>query len=153
MIVDNIQNAHKYIVANPALRAAFEVLKRMTEGTEAGRYEIDARNYVNVFSYESNPRENEVFEDHRVYADIHFIILGEENIDVIDAEQTALTEDRYQSEDVALCRAESGYSILELHRGDFAVIFPGEAHRPGIAIDDRKEDVKKAVAKIRVDSF
>ena len=152
MIVDNIKNAHKYIGANPALRAAFEILSGMMEEMQAGRHDIDARNYVNVFSYESELREGAVFEDHRVYADIHFIISGEESIDVIDVDQTALTEDRYQSEDVALCQAESGYSTLNLHRGDFAVIFPGEAHRPGIATNN-PEEVKKAVAKIRADSF
>ena len=72
MIVDNIQNARKYIGLSPALRAAFEILQGMTEETQAGKYEIDARNYVIVFYYESNTRENEVFEDHRIYADIYF---------------------------------------------------------------------------------
>ncbi len=152
MIVDNIKNAGKYIKVCPALRAAFEVLGGMTEETQTGKHEIDARNFVNVFTYETEPREGAVFEDHRVYADIHFLISGEESIDVIDVEQTVLTADRYQSEDAALCQAEGGYSTLELHRGDFAVIFPGEAHRPGIATDKQRE-VKKAVAKIRADSF
>ncbi len=153
MICDNLKNAGKYLAVWPMLREAFAFLGTLTEETPAGRYEIDGDHFVNVFSYESKPRSEGLFEDHRVYADVHFIVSGCECIDLTDVGKVAVEEDKYETEDAALGRTESGYSTLELHEGDFAVIFPGEAHRPGIMTGDRGETVRKAVVKIKAKQF
>ena len=46
--------------------------------------------------------------------------------------------------------AETDYAQAYLGEGWFAVLFPGEAHRPMTAPDGIPVHVKKAVAKIKI---
>ena len=150
MIFDNIKNSGKYLTFCPELKKAFEFLETVTENVESGRYEIDADNYVNVFSYETKSRDDALFENHSLYADIHFVIEGTEQIDISSAEHCALVRDNYTSDDSALLTSDGHFSTLELRKGDFAVVFPGEAHRPGIETGNGRGKVLKAVVKCKV---
>ena len=94
-----------------------------------------------------------MFENHFAYADVHFVIDGTEQIDVLSAEQCEPVRDYCAADDSALLKAAGNYSTLELRKGDFAVIFPGEAHRPGISTNGEAGKIRKYVAKVRAECF
>ncbi len=149
MILDNIKNSGKYLTFCPELKDAFDYLETVAENAELGRHEINADNYANVFSYVTESRDGALFENHFAYADVHFVIDGTEQIDVLSAEQCEPVRDYCATDDSALLKAAGNYSTLELKKGDFAVVFPGEAHRPGIAAGNRSGKVLKAVVKCK----
>jgi len=51
--------------------------------------------------------------------------------------------------DLALYRAPERFSSALLRPGAFAVLWPHEAHRPGVAVD-KPDRVRKMVVKIRL---
>lgn len=149
MINDKITNSGKYIGINPDFKKAFDFLASIDGGTAPGRYELSDTAYVNVMEGDTKPREEGVFESHDIYADIQYMVRGCEMIDVCDAEGLAVTEDNRDS-DYKLLAEPKEYAQAYLGEGWFAVLFPGEAHRPMTAPNGVPAHVIKAVAKIKI---
>lgn len=150
MIADNIKNADKYLSVNPELAKVFKILAGLNADSGPGKREINDVAFVNVSSYKNKLLENCKFENHRAYADIQFIASGSEDIDVIDSAKLKVTEESYDKGDYALFENAEGYTRVHLEAGDFVIIFPGEAHRPGIAPGNQPVDVVKAVGKVKI---
>lgn len=150
MIFDNIKNYKKYADSIPELKPIFEFFLTADEKTEPGKHILSDKSFVNVFKYQTAPREEGSFENHKKYADIHFVISGIEEIDIADESKGKLSEDSYEKEDYGIYSFEKKYSTLVLEEGDFAVVYPDELHRPGIASEGKSADVFKAVGKLLV---
>ena len=82
MIIDTVNNAHLYYPLNPRIKAAFEYLHQADlTGISVGRHEVDGANlYVMVQQYNTKPEEAGVWEAHRRYIDLHYVIQGVEKI-------------------------------------------------------------------------
>ncbi len=86
-------------------------------------------------------------EAHRKYIDIHYLLEGSENIEITNVETLTITKDYDEQTDALLGTAKGKPYLLE--KGQFMVVFPEEAHLPGIKVNDCAE-VKKAVVKVPV---
>ena len=82
MITDTIQNAENYYKLGENFQKGFEFLKNTDlKNLENGKYQIDGENvFVSVQDYTTKPESEGKFEAHKKYADIQFIIKGEEKI-------------------------------------------------------------------------
>lgn len=149
MIIDNIKNAEKYVKLHPSFKAAFEALFEITPETPDEKITVDGDNiFVNLATYTNKNVDECLFESHKKYIDIQYVITGGELIDVCEADNLKATDDRLDTDDIAFYENTDVFSTAYLGGGDFVILFPGEAHRPCVAPDGKGIKTKKAVAKI-----
>ena len=81
MILDTLGNWRKYAWDCERFRKAFGFLESLDPSAADGRYEIDGDAvYCMVQTYETRSRQGHQFEAHRVYADIQYMMKGQESI-------------------------------------------------------------------------
>ena len=152
MIIDNIKNAHLYENLHPDFKAVFEFMAKLDDSVQPGRYDISDTAYVSVKPCDSKKKEFCKFEAHEKYADIQFVIKGKELIDITSIDGMEITKDSMAEKDFALYGEKEEYSTAFLGTGDFALIYPKEAHKPGRAVNDEPMTVYKAVAKVLINA-
>lgn len=149
MIIDSIKNAKKYYCVHPSFEKAFEALAAIDESTPNERITVDGdRIFINLSEYTNKNVSECLFESHKKYIDIQYVVTGEEYIDLCDQDILKATDDRLDTDDIAFFGNTDKFSRADLTEGIFVVIFPGEAHKPCIAPDGAGVKVRKAVAKI-----
>ena len=114
-----------------------------------GRVEIGDGVYATVSEYLPKDREGMLFEAHKQYIDIQYIIAGKELIDVAPLKNTTITKP-YNAEGDAMFGTVTGFSALKATPGRFFVFFPNDAHRPGMKDGDENITVRKIVVKLPV---
>jgi len=110
-----------------------------------GRHELFDGAYVNVFEYQT--KTEGLYEAHRKYIDIHYLICGCETIRITDINKMHV-EKEYDEEGDCLLGSAEGKSYL-LKKGQFMVVLPEEAHLPGLEAGSPGH-VKKAVLKVLI---
>ena len=116
-----------------------------------GRYEIDGKNlFVTVVYYETSPVEIKVWEAHKKYIDVHYVLDGKERIDINFIDN--MVQGTYnEKDDCMLLEGDKSSSVI-ISSGEYVVCFPEDAHIPGIRVD-QSSTVKKAIFKILINSF
>ena len=102
--------------------------------------------FVTCFDVESSTDEARLFERHRRYLDVFTLVRGRERVDLAPSDTMDLREQRgdYWG---GVCQAEQRVILTP---GSFLVLFPGDAHRPGMAVDG-PESLSRVVFKILID--
>ena len=77
------------------------------------------------------------------------MIDGEEKVGVVDYSecQNEIPYDSSKDIEFLTCNKEDNYQLLK--KGEFLILYPNDAHKPSIAIDNPKR-VKKAVVKVLI---
>lgn len=156
MILDRIENAAMYRGANARLAAALEYLAR-TDFSQVpnGKQELDGdRMYANVQRYQSRGMEEMVWEAHRKYFDVQYIVSGAEKMGHINLHDgltsSSLTvKTPYDAADDAELYNAHGHFVI-VRAGNFAVFFPQDVHAPCLTAGQKPEDVFKVVVKCRM---
>lgn len=147
MIADNLKNASKYVHCHNGFDKAFAFLeKAVTENLSVGRYDIDGDD-VFAFIQEYTSKTESSFEAHKNYIDIQFIISGTEVMKVADISQ--MTVSVPYTEDVMFFEDNEKASVLVIKEGEYGIFFPWDAHKPGLCYDNKPDEVKKIVVKVR----
>ena len=151
MIFDNVKNASLYFGAHPLLKAALELVLTLTgDDVPAGKYEGEDGVYVVKSSYETKVCEGKAtYEAHKEYIDLQILASGAEKILVADLDACTVTcpyEPDYLLGEIKDGEREQ---MLTLGKMDFALLYPTDAHAPGLAAGE-SEKVVKLVAKIPV---
>ena len=147
MIYAKLSDAPVYRGIHPRLDRALDLLTEdflSSVGTETKKLEGDDL-YVTRFDVVSSADETRLFEYHRSYLDIFVLVKGEERVNIAAPESLDLREQRG---DYWGGTASAEQSVI-LRPGCFIVLFPGDAHRPGMAVDTPR-DVSRIVFKIRI---
>jgi biofilm protein TabA len=150
LILDSLERAGRYAPDGSRLAAGLRWLASFDPATGDGRYELDGDDlFALVQRYHTAPGAEKRFESHRRYADIQFVAAGRERI--LHAPVEGLREDTPYDEaaDVRFFRDPPASSSLLLAAGDFAVLFPEDAHKPGCMAGGR-EAVLKVVVKVKL---
>lgn len=128
---------------------AFNFLKNEDfSSLSVGVHELDSQNvFVKVTEYYTKDPARVLFEAHRDYADIQYVISGSEYIDLTSNEKAAKRIDYDAAKDIEFFEAEPTQRLLG-KPGTFFIIPPNVIHRPSIMIDDSIM-VKKIVIKVR----
>ncbi len=149
MIYDNIKNSTTYANLSPRFRQAFDYLKSTDlAALPVGRIELDGKNvYVLVQEYTSKLKEQGKWEAHRRYVDLQYIVSGVEKMGFASLDRMKLGDYNPDKDFQAL----SGEGVfLPLGPGDFMLLWPQDAHMPGMAAES-PVPVKKVVVKIAVE--
>ncbi|HFI0976966.1 TPA: YhcH/YjgK/YiaL family protein [Streptococcus suis] len=150
MIYDRIEHVRHYKGLHPNLDLAIAVLEKGDfREQELGKYEV-AGQVVYYFLQENTLSEEfkEEFEYHRSYADIHFVISGQEQISYgcrLVGEDTGFD----QAGDIGFVPSEKRMDCL-LDGNYFVIFLPGEVHQPNQWAGATKT-VRKCVFKVLVD--
>ncbi len=149
MIKDKLEHAKTYYGISENFKKGFEWLKNNDLDTlTEGRHGIDGDNiYANIQSYET--KDSAPYEAHREYADIQFMIKGEERIGVTDYSNCTVTETYNKGKDIEFLSLDKEDFFETIKEGEFLVLFPQDAHKPSIN-PDKKQHVKKVVVKIKL---
>ena len=138
------------IAANPdEWAAAIKFLKENDLATIAlGRHDITGKTYANVQEYTSKTENG--YEAHELYIDVQVVISGQENIFVAPLDKAFDITKEYdsQSDCVLFADASEPRAVLA-DPENWVVLFPNEAHKPGMAIN-APAPIKKVVVKIPV---
>ena len=145
MIYASLSEAGRYLGIHPRLNRALRLLtEENLRIIPAERTEIEcAALYATRFDVQSSTDETRLFEYHRKYLDIFAVVAGRERVDIAAPASLTVTE---QHDDYwgGTGTAEQG---IVLTPGHFLVLFPGDAHRPGMAVTE-PENVSRVVFKI-----
>ena len=131
-------------------REAFDFLKSYNQFEyNDGKYDLGKGIYANIESYKTQNRQERMFEAHKKYIDVQFVISGKETIVIDDLSKLCCTEKYDEEKDIAFYKDRGLGNMLEIKSGHFIIIQAGEAHMPCVCID-KPEKVKKMVIKIPV---
>ena len=147
MIFDQFENRHLY-ATNEAFAKAFAFLEDYIANPKApGRYDIDGDNiYASISAYDT--KAEGMMEAHDKYIDIQFLDGECEKIEYVYRE--GLTVKVPYVDDIVFFEDCDCHSSLILRNHSFVVLYPQDAHKPGLAAG-KSVPVKKIVIKIKVD--
>ena len=150
MILDTIQNAASYAGLHAGIDLALKAVAEYTpENYVTGRIEIDGDNvFLNRNAYATADPAKAVFEAHRAYVDVMYMVEGEETIYVKPTSQLSNITSAYDANgDYLLADFDQDATPVHLTAGSFIILLPQDAHAPGCWVDSPK-DVKKIVGKV-----
>ncbi len=148
MIIDQIGNAARYAAMHPGFAAAFDFLRSQDLGSlPLRRVELqgDAL-FALVQEYPNKPESEGFWEAHRRYIDLQYIVSGRERIGWAPLSRMSL-KSHDEARDLSLL--EGSGELMSLQGGDFMLLWPEDAHMPGLQVAGQ-ETVRKVVFKIAV---
>ncbi|MDR1723872.1 MAG: YhcH/YjgK/YiaL family protein [Tannerella sp.] len=134
---------------NPELwKKAFEYLKNDLTVVEIGSYDLGGGMKANVQEYDTKAPENAIWEAHRKFIDLQYIIDGKEKMGYKPLSQSTSTVDYNPENDAWFFDVKDGrYETAT--PANFFLFFPEDVHQPGLQVEN-PEHVKKVVIKIPV---
>ena len=150
MIIANIKDADRYVPLTKEFKAAFEFLKSLDKDTPVGKHEGDGfRASVAVIQTSDTAKDGtpKRVEAHRDYLDIHYCLEGSEGIGYANVDTLTPVMEYNAEKDYIHLEGNVNKSILD--EGYFCIVYPEDAHTPGM-LGNFGTQVKKAVVKIKV---
>lgn len=146
MVLDHISHAEQYGGLSAILGRALGYLSATDWGLRAaGRHDFEGDEiFALVTDYQTRADAEVPWEAHRRYVDVQYVHRGIERIG--HAHLDTLVAGPYD-ETRDLVTAEGRGSFVTLAAGAFAILWPHDAHRPGIALE-RPAAVRKVVLKV-----
>lgn len=151
MIKGNIDVIDTLVDKEPVLSYVSKFIKENDLNTlSTGSYEIDGKKvYVNIDEYETCPYAERNYEAHEKYVDVQMIIQGKESIYIDDKKDLEIKTEYSDEKDIAFYKDGNNGQNVELAEKEFLVIYPSEAHKPCVMLEEKCR-VKKAVFKIKL---
>ncbi len=148
---DKEEFKHQYLKNPERWHSAFEFLKNINpDNLQVGKHFLDGDNlFASVDEYFSKNEEDTRFEAHQKYADIQYLVSGEEKIGVLKLEQTNVIVPYDEAKDIAFFTAPQN-NYRQASPKVFFIFFTRDAHRPCVKMNSNAL-VKKVVMKVRMD--
>lgn len=151
MLKDNIKNAQNYYNLSERIKLGLEYLENTVfSELENGKYEISGKEvFAIIQEYNSKPQSEGDFEAHKKYADIQYIIEGEELLGVCDVENFSPITDYDDEKDIVFLTSKNDVKpdFIHLKEKEFVIFMPKDAHKPSLAVESPSY-VRKAVIKV-----
>ena len=150
MIVDHLGNRSVDGQVAPRVRQALDYLRETDMTAVAlGRHELDGDRLIAIVQeYVTKPADRCIWEAHRRYVDVQYVVHGTERIGHAAlagcGERAAYDSGR----DVALY--DPGTEFVTLTAGMLAILGPDDVHAPGAAVDEPRA-VRKVVMKVAIE--
>lgn len=155
MITGNLAHLERLAgqLTGPVKKALELLAERDVTELPAGKTPLAGEDiFASVNVYETEPAADRRPEKHFQHIDIQVLGAGREKIGYTDMENAGkITEDRRETNDVVFYDKVEKENFVQLEKGDFAIFFPWEVHRPNCQFEGKTEKVKKIVVKVRMD--
>ncbi len=147
MIYDTLSHWKQYETIHPGIAAGLRFLaENDVASLPDGRHEICDGVFANIMHY-TTLAENPTPERHQQYADIFYLLEGEELVGVCPLEQLGAEVRANPDGDLWLHEGET--VKFPLGSGRFAILFPGDGHAPSIG-PNGPAPARKCVVKVRL---
>ena len=154
MIYDKLENIEMYKTVHPKFAKAIEWIKSTDlNSLEVGKKVfIDEKNIFAIISeYKTASLYKKSYEGHKEYIDIQIVLKGREVTEQAFLKGGEEEVRAYNPEkDNYKCHTEKDSEFF-LERGNFAIFFPHDLHKPCINCAGRESEMRKVVVKIRVE--
>jgi biofilm protein TabA len=149
MVFDHLEYASHYFNLGHGIRAALVYLQQAdVAALEPGRHSVEGdRVFALVSDYETKSPEEGFWEAHRQHVDVQYVHSGRERIGYADLASFD-TEPYDAARDLVIARGAGG-QFVEMAPGDFVILFPHDAHMPGLTAQ-APSSVRKVVVKVRI---
>lgn len=146
MIVCPYKDLGRYAPVIPGLEEAMKAIDAITEWTP-GTVPLSDGNRILVQEGVTKAKEEELCEAHRKYLDVQYIVEGEETVGWAPLETLTLEGEFNTEKDIG--RYAGPVDCMRIGAGYCYVVFPEDAHMPGIHLD-QPHAFKKMVMKLKV---
>jgi YhcH/YjgK/YiaL family protein len=152
MIVTDLEHSEQQAALSPRLGKALDYLRAIAdEALPDGRVDLDDdRIYVLIQSYTGKETDPPLFEAHRRYIDVQYIVSGAEQLGWAPLEAVEVTAPYDAETDALLGTVPTNHaSFIHFRAGDVIILYPTDAHAPGLA-DGVPAAIKKIVIKVQI---
>lgn len=150
MIIDTLDNAHRYFGLHPNFEKAFAYINSTDiENIAPGKYEIDGDNLKAIFSNKTGMSVAESimkFECHNKNIDIQLCINGKETMGWKPRGSCLAENGAYNPEKDVMFYSDAPDMYFGLTNKQFVIFFPEDVHAPMIGEDS----IKKLVIKVKI---
>ena len=149
MILDTLENAHRYLSLHKGFARAFDFLLRPDlKELPVGKYEIDAdRIYAMVSKEHGRRKEDALLETHEKYIDIQLVMTGTDDMGWKPKSLCKKPAGKYDHNDDEQIFMDEPDAWISVKSGALAIFFPEDAHMPLIS----SGHIHKVVVKVAVD--
>lgn len=150
MIFDNVRNIEFYYPFSKALKDSFDFIRRQEFSFQDPQtHKIGTEGIFAIpQQYSPKQREDRFIECHRKYIDIQVMMAGMEYMGY--ANKNILSCSGYDEEhDTELLTGT--LTFLPFRKDYFAILFPQDAHMPGVKDRDSTKTAEKIVIKVPVE--
>jgi biofilm protein TabA len=146
MILDVLENAHRYLALHNGFAKAFEFLMRSDlKELPVGKYEIDGERVYGIVSKDpGRNKEDALLETHEKYIDIQLVLAGTDDMGWKPKSSCKHPSEEYDQETDIQFFADEPDAWLSTGSGAFAIFFPEDAHMPLIS----SGQIHKVVVKV-----
>ena len=146
--VNKQEFARQYQAGKASWDKAFTYLRETDfSNVKPGKYAIDGENvFALVSEGPTKELDKTLWEAHKNYQDIHFVINGKEKIGITPVASATISKEYDAEKDIAFFTSKGKYYVSS--PDNFFIVFTQDAHRPGVKADGA-DAVKKVVIKVR----
>ncbi|MDE1513798.1 MULTISPECIES: YhcH/YjgK/YiaL family protein [Vibrio] len=150
MFIGQISQRQFCAALSPKLQTLIsEVIQRVATPLATGKYELQGDTaFFLVMEDHTQPLAQRRSECHARYLDVQIVLQGRERFGYSLAPFNGLDDDQLASRDLAFSEQLAEERFVDLMAGDFIVFYPGQPHRPLIAVEGEGEPVRKVVIKV-----
>lgn len=148
MIFDSLENISRYKGIAGKLPFALEFLaKTDLHSLNPGRIEVDGDVlFALVQEYETKPLEKGLWEAHRKYIDVQYMVTG---IERMGYGKLGLMKPGEYTAEKDFQAVEGTGNFVDVFPGYFAIFYPDDAHMAGL-ISGETGKIKKVVMKVKI---
>lgn len=149
MIIDTLNNAHKYSGLNPLFAKAFDhISQKDLSNIEDGKFDIaeGIKLIVNTANGKTEEASLEKFECHDKNIDIQICVSGLETIAWKPREKCLIPNGEYNPEKDVRFYNDAPDMFFQLTNNQFAIFYPEDVHAPMIG----NGEIKKLVFKVKI---
>ena len=148
MILSSLNYAGRVKTLHPLFGKLFEyVATHNLLDSELGKIVIDDdRLFINNINPECVSEHSQKLEVHREYIDVHILLKGKERIGWKDSDGLFSCVQAYDSESDCALYQDLPTTYVDLLPGQFAIVYPEDAHAPLIG----NGRIRKLVAKVKI---
>ena len=132
------------------LTEALDYIQNLDKSTlTPGKHEVNDEFFYNYMEYEAKEPTDSIYEAHKNYVDIQYIVEGQERVDVSFEEYMELDTPYDAEKDIMFFKNPTESFSRILGADEYIIVLPHELHKPGQKVGENG-NVKKIVGKVRV---
>jgi YhcH/YjgK/YiaL family protein len=149
MILGTLQDSARYEALHPDFKEVFDYVKQHDLlHTELGRIELRGDDiFINNIDPTTSLASDQPLEVHETYLDVHMLLEGRERIGWLPASECRKARGTFDHEKDFILYDDTPSSYVDLLPGQFAIVYPEDAHAPMIG---QGEQIRKLIIKVRV---
>lgn len=146
MIIVDTKYKDRYKINHLLFQEAFKYLDDINDAMlPTGKVDIKGNEMFAIYSVSGSTKSVQPkLEAHKKYIDIHYVVEGKELFGWKPTGSCLLPDFEFNYEDDYILYSDMDFSTIRLEKGMAAIVFPEDAHAPGI----ETIDLKKVVLKI-----